>query len=735
KGEKGDKGDPFTYADFTPKQLEALRGPAGAVGKSAYQSYLDNGGALSETAWLASLARDKGPKFVESTESMVDQDQIYLMEVNGEGHLWAYAQALDLPLFTNLLPTAKDPEVLSSVFNGVGYRNNYYVTSSSPYYVSGSGTVCTGFLPFSSAQTLYVKGVTFAGQSHSRLLIFTANGTCTERMAASIPNSGSVSSSAGMHVLDIEQLDTDYFKITPDKAYFDGSYYGACAYVMLSAVGKGETLLVSTEPIAYTHTNAFVDTGVLYTQSASSPETIVTPRNLHAYSLRFNSEGIWQTGTGYHYVFPVKAGDRLTCEIGSVTMDLRMAVVENWNEAMLVPGQTVQGLQQRFNVSGPNVSRNWSIDYTGYLLISITGNDASLIWKPDKLCVNGEDIRYKKTSVFDELTDKTGILYFNDDREIKNLLEQARGHRTGNADDPGEASPNITFLHTSDVHAYADNLERLLAFADNYAGYIDDILHTGDSVNGEYADGFAFWTDTAGSDRILNVIGNHDSAVKSASGTWTWDGISAAQCYGTFLAPIASWGAVYTPNLCYYYKDYAGSKLRLIVLDDMHWDAAQDAWLTKTLDDAKSKGYHVVCAKHYANGTVSQKVDGCSFSDAELNAYGAAHGAENVETFLNNGGRFVCWLVGHYHGCDFGFNSAYPKQPILVAPSASVKRAPCSMERIEGTRSQDAFYLVTIDTDNAWLKVVMIGANRDRLLRSRKTMTYDYGNRKLLSCN
>lgn len=29
---KGDKGDPFTYEDFTPEQLEALRGPAGQDG-------------------------------------------------------------------------------------------------------------------------------------------------------------------------------------------------------------------------------------------------------------------------------------------------------------------------------------------------------------------------------------------------------------------------------------------------------------------------------------------------------------------------------------------------------------------------------------------------------------------------------------------------------------------------------------------------------------------------------
>lgn len=32
RGEKGDKGDPFLYSDFTPAQLEALRGPQGVQG-------------------------------------------------------------------------------------------------------------------------------------------------------------------------------------------------------------------------------------------------------------------------------------------------------------------------------------------------------------------------------------------------------------------------------------------------------------------------------------------------------------------------------------------------------------------------------------------------------------------------------------------------------------------------------------------------------------------------------
>lgn len=63
-GLKGDKGDPFTYSDFTTEQLAALKGDAGAPGatgesgadgKSAYQIALDNGFVGSQSEWLASL--------------------------------------------------------------------------------------------------------------------------------------------------------------------------------------------------------------------------------------------------------------------------------------------------------------------------------------------------------------------------------------------------------------------------------------------------------------------------------------------------------------------------------------------------------------------------------------------------------------------------------------------------------------------------------------------------------
>ena len=58
---KGEKGDPFTYDDFTPDQLLALKGENGIDGKTAYQLAVEKGftGTLDE--WIVSLKGETGP--------------------------------------------------------------------------------------------------------------------------------------------------------------------------------------------------------------------------------------------------------------------------------------------------------------------------------------------------------------------------------------------------------------------------------------------------------------------------------------------------------------------------------------------------------------------------------------------------------------------------------------------------------------------------------------------------
>ena len=58
---KGEKGDPFTYNDFTPEQLLALKGENGIDGKSAYQLAVEKGFVGTEAEWVASLKGETGP--------------------------------------------------------------------------------------------------------------------------------------------------------------------------------------------------------------------------------------------------------------------------------------------------------------------------------------------------------------------------------------------------------------------------------------------------------------------------------------------------------------------------------------------------------------------------------------------------------------------------------------------------------------------------------------------------
>lgn len=101
-GAKGDKGDPFTYKDFTPEQLASLKGDKGdkgdngadgkdgadgytpvkdvdyfdgVNGKSAYQIAVDNGFIGTEAEWLASLRGADGKDGVQPDWNQNDNTQ------------------------------------------------------------------------------------------------------------------------------------------------------------------------------------------------------------------------------------------------------------------------------------------------------------------------------------------------------------------------------------------------------------------------------------------------------------------------------------------------------------------------------------------------------------------------------------------------------------------------------------------------------------------------------------
>ena len=65
-GDKGEKGDPFTYADFTPEQLEALRGPQGGPGPAGSDANVTAENIQSALGYIPADSEDLGNKLSKS---------------------------------------------------------------------------------------------------------------------------------------------------------------------------------------------------------------------------------------------------------------------------------------------------------------------------------------------------------------------------------------------------------------------------------------------------------------------------------------------------------------------------------------------------------------------------------------------------------------------------------------------------------------------------------------------
>lgn len=98
QGTRGPKGDPFRYEDFTPEQLEALKGPKGEDGLSAFNIAQLNGFQGTYVEWLKSL---KGKDGASATAD--NAHQLLL-----QGNIWCESASVD-DVLTALISTVGKP--------------------------------------------------------------------------------------------------------------------------------------------------------------------------------------------------------------------------------------------------------------------------------------------------------------------------------------------------------------------------------------------------------------------------------------------------------------------------------------------------------------------------------------------------------------------------------------------------------------------------------------------------
>lgn len=157
---------------------------------------------------------------------------INIPDVSGNIEITITAEVY-VPSYTNVLPLALDPNTKSGVWDGIGYRNGAYASSSKPFYGTDSACWCTGAIAVQPSDVIYVKGATLEGSGHERLGAFSSyNGGCFWCKA--------YTALSGMAT--VTKLGDKYYKIVLDASYADYSNIG---YIMFSAQGTGDGVVVT----------------------------------------------------------------------------------------------------------------------------------------------------------------------------------------------------------------------------------------------------------------------------------------------------------------------------------------------------------------------------------------------------------------------------------------------------------------------------------------------------------
>ena len=316
-----------------------------------------------------------------------------------------------------------------------------------------------------------------------------------------------------------------------------------------------------------------------------------------------------------------------------------------------------------------------------------------------------------------------------------NRLTNAR-HTRGATNSP------LTLLHFSDPHYDWEAVKRILDDGEVYGTNIDEYICTGDMVANVGGSIASWWTP-----KVLTCIGNHDTASYETGTGYNWTALTMAQRDQYYIAPYESnWDVVHTSGTSYYYKDYSSAKVRLIVMDSMLYTSggseatAQTSWLEGLLSSAITAGLHVLIAIHSPHG--GAKAVDCSFSkygQGEMPTYSDCNTPQTVidtvATAISGGLHFIGYIVGHTHQ-DNIWDAEGDGTQLMYCVTCAITKQEAQWRSSDQHRSetQDAYNLVTIDTNNSLIKLIRGGgADSDDRMRARKAICIDYSTGTVVS--
>lgn len=161
-------------------------------------------------------------------------------------------------------------------------------------------------------------------------------------------------------------------------------------------------------------------------------------------------------------------------------------------------------------------------------------------------------------------------------------------------------------------------------------------------------------------------------------------------------------------------------------------------WFENALNSALASGLNVMVANHYPLPNF-EKIS-CNFTSIDKDGgsgYKTGKYQVKIADFKHKGGSFICFIGGHMHGDLIGVNTIYSDQLCICidALSRTQSNQYSDTQRTTDTKSQDLANALIVDTSSKVIKIIRIGANIDRYLRFKNSITINYENLNIISEN
>lgn len=422
---------------------------------------------------------------------------------------------------------------------------------------------------------------------------------------------------------------------------------------------------------------------------------------------------------------------------------------------------------------------------TGFLSISLTNGNSAITdeRKAEMLASLSINLTYGLKGNASSYNEDDSVASFNKDMDDALVaVGNVNAYVSGDFDNPVAAKKNLSILAISDIHGTFDAISRAVDYANEKSTFIDYVACLGDIVLRSPADSIAnFESSFENSIRpFLFTVGNHDAAdtVRAA--------ISESDARTKYFAQIEHKGWISNfkdANSCSWYKDDTTYKIRIISVFEygnsqtIAWNAHYTycrrwiptetlQWFADTLFSTPSD-YSVVVLLHQIpffpatyvvnKFTISENIR-ISLNDFFLNTVDGNPFGDIVDAFINGtnitkeyssiasyelgktaqvnkdfsvrgSGKFICYVVGHFHGSYVFTDNTYPTQKTIAVPSGSCstfQQKYGDTNYTPNNRHKDQFYIIGFDTEKKLINIAKIGGQITRNMVKRDIISLGY---------